>query len=177
MKVKSVIRIYLNVQQLQLMNLNPKKFNLEYHLKSLTFGSHLNQTMTMLNLSKFESDIALSIDPLSTEKPNRDWNASYSAKHNIKVFPVKFKSDLEPSKNTGSYEYSFIKKLKPLNDSPLQQGSLDFQFEFLPIVSVYHIKKTSKIKLIIGVFAISGGVFVIFEVINNFLASLFKKLI
>lgn len=144
------------------------RINLNYKLESLTFGDKLLQSEIIMRMESFHPEIREEIDPVSTDRPHK--NGNFVVKNNLHIFPVEFKSDFS-NRKINSYQYSIVKKFKAISHGSLESPDITFQLEFLPLTSVYHIKKISYRKLVISLLAVCGGVFSMMGLVNWFLSS------
>lgn len=144
------------------------RINLNYKLNSLTFGNKNSNSEIIMRMEAFHPEIKEEIDPVSTDRAHK--NGNFVVKNNLHIFPLAFKSDFS-NRNINSYQYSIVKKFKAISHGSLETPDITFQLEFLPLTSVYHIKKIPSKKLIINLLAVCGGIFSIMGLVNWFLSS------
>ena len=150
------------------------KINLNYQLKSLVFGKHKDHHKIFRYLHKYKNSVSRSeLNPAILEK--KHLNGNFVVKHNLHVFPVEFKSDFSNTK-VDSYQYSMVKKFKPISRGSLETPDITFQVEFVPLVRVWHLKQMSKKKLIINLLGVCGGVYSMVGIVNWFMSTGVKAL-
>lgn len=144
------------------------RINLNYKLESLTFGKKVDQMEIINRMERWHPEIREEIDPVTTDRAHKSGN--FVVKNNLHIFPLEFKSDFSGRK-IDSYQYSIVKKFKAISHGSMESPDITFQLEFLPLTSVYHIKKISYKKLVINLLAVCGGVFSMMGLVNWFLSS------
>jgi hypothetical protein len=176
MKVRSEIHINFrdHVAIYNVLKREKNPVNLNYKLESLTFGTLKAFNEITGDLSPYYPDIINELDPVRTDRSHL--NGNFIVKHNLHVFPVEFKSDVT-GELVDSYQYSIVKKFKAISQSSMEAPDITFQVEFLPLISLYHLKLRSMRKLIVNLLAVCGGVFSMMGLVNWFLSSGMRMLV
>ena len=156
------------------------RINLNYELKTLIFGGMKAHNQMVERMQEWHPKIEEELNPVMSDRPHR--NGNFVVKHNLHIFPVEYKSDLvHPGAQKGdiidSYEYSIVKKFKAISSNGMDSPDIVFQLEFLPITSVYHLKKMPVRKLVVNLLAVCGGVFSMMGIVNWFLGAGAKLLV
>jgi hypothetical protein len=169
MKVKGILyasfQDHLGVYE-ELTRMN-KKVNLEYKIEYLYFGSIDKNTRIMRTLHPYHEDIKSELNPFLNEQPHRD--GMFTAYLYIQVFPFQVIDDTI-KETWSSYQYSYIKNYKQVVPENREGPTINFELDFLPIISVYHIKVVPRFKTIISLLGACGGVFAVLGIINAILA-------
>jgi hypothetical protein len=115
--------------------------NLEFNIEHLTFGNTDKNKQILDTLLPYHEDIHSELNPIADDKPHR--NGLFSAYHYVQVFPFEVINELT-NENFHSHQYSFVKNYKPMDANNGESPAIFFQMDFLPMISVYHIKTIPK---------------------------------
>ena len=176
MKVNGIILIsfvdHLGVYG-EILNKGINTIDMHYKIDHLYFGPIDNNKRIESILKPYHEDIHTELNPMKNEQAHRE--GRFNAHVHMQIFPFEVIDDLH-KENLSSFQYSYIKNYKPFDANSMQNGPMiTFRLQFLPIVSVYHIKVLPKFKTIVGILGACGGIFSIFGILNAFLLSFTKQ--
>lgn len=175
MKVQGIILIsfidHLGVFR-ELVNKGVNTIDMQYKIDHLYFGSVDHNIRIKDILKPYHEDIHSELNPFKNEKAHRD--GKFMAHIHMQVFPFQVIDDVRKETHS-SYQYSYIKNYKPVDKDAQNGPMITFRLQFLPIVSVYHIKVLPKFKTIVGILGACGGIFSIFGIINALLSTFIKQ--
>lgn len=175
MKVKGLIYIgfrdHMNLYSALRTN-KKRKINLNFDLKKLIFGPPDFYYDMIKHLSPYNPNIEDELNPVKNDKPHL--NGNFVVKHDLHIFPLEFKSDIT-GKVIDSYEYTFGKRFEPVSQTKIQSNTgipaIAFNLDFLPTISVYHIKYMPRIRMVIDLLGLCGGILSLVGVANFLLST------
>ncbi len=177
MKVKGILyasfAYHLNLYN-DLVRAEGVKVNLDYQVYHLHFGSVENNQKIEQTLKPYHEEIHTELNPFLDEVPHKKGN--FLAFMYIQAFPFEVIDDVR-KQNFSSFQYSLIRNYKQLEAGATLEGpSVNFELEFLPVISVYHIKVVPRFKTLIGILGACGGLFSIFGILNSLLSGFSRRI-
>jgi hypothetical protein len=156
----------------ELVNTGVNSLDMQYNIDHLFFGSIERNQLIQRRLQPYHEDIHSELNPFKGEKPHT--NGKFMAHIHMQIFPFEVIDDIN-KENLSSFQYSYIKNYKEFVPGTQSGPLITFRLQFLPIVSVYHIKVLPKFKTVIGILGACGGIFSIFGILNSLLSVFTKK--
>jgi hypothetical protein len=175
MKVNGILLIsfvdHLGVYN-EMVQTGVNTIDMQYKIDHLYFGPIEKNQLIQRRLSPYHEDIHSELNPFKDEKPHT--NGKFMAHIHMQVFPFEVIDDIN-KETLSSYQYSYIKNYKDITEAVQTGPLITFRLQFLPIVSVYHIKVLPKFKTVVGILGACGGIFSIFGILNAVLSAFSKK--
>lgn len=100
----------------------------------------------------------------------------FVAEHFLNIYPVHLYNDNE-KEHFQFHEYTFVKKFKPMNDKEKMMPLIEFKLKFLPFMQNIVVDHKPLSRVIINIFAICGGVFAVFSLIETLIGPGLKYLV
>lgn len=175
MKVKGVIYIGFrgNVSIFQTLRQESKhKINMECKINSFAFGQPKSRNRLINVLKPYIPEISQELNPNFTDK--KQLKGDYEVRHDIRIFPLEYVHSMS-KKIIESYEFTFTKKFQKVSEKEIDGVSrfpgVVFEFEFLPMKSVYTLMYNPKNRVFIDILAVCGGILSIMNILNYLLSS------
>ena len=178
MKVKGIITVgfedHISVFN-DLANSENIKLNLDHKVFHLKFGATENNEKIEQTLKPYHEDIHTELNVFLNETEVR--KGKFNSFMYIQIFPFEVIDDTK-KENFTSFQYSLTKNYKQMETGiiSMQGPSINFELEFLPVISVYHIKVVPRFKTLISILGACGGLFAIFGILNAFLSTISEKM-
>ena len=95
-----------------------------------------------------------------------DKKGRFVAQHFLNIYPVKLWHH-RTKENFEFHKYTFVKKFKTIEEKEKQMPMLEYKLKFLPFMETVNVMANRSMgRVIINIFAICGGVFAVFSLIQ-----------
>lgn len=165
-----------------LVNRANKNINLEYQIHSLQLETKGDHHMNVHAMKKYRDRhdkdfyIKAGNQAVHSLKDGTDKKGRFVAEHFLNIYPVMLDDKVE-NETFEFHEYTFTRKFKPMNDKEKMMPLLEFKTKFLPFQNVVTVHEGKISTLVLNIFAICGGVFAIFSLIEALLGPGLKYLV
>lgn len=162
---------------------NKEKFNinLEYTINTLRlqFPDMINMktNRAFQNYIKNHDKDFLDHANAASYKKEKDVekNGKFIGEHLLNIYPVLL-SDHKLNESFEFHKYTFVKNFKSLASNEQMMPNVVFKMKFLPFIEEITVQDKGIVRTIINIFAICGGVFAIFSLLETFLTTVCKYL-
>jgi hypothetical protein len=141
--------------------------NLNYKINEFVLGERSQFSSVLEALTPYHKNALEELNPAVLDPPHN--NGNFVARHNIKIFPVEFKSDYTPNQTLTTFQFTFAKKFEQLETPGIDYDHTDnilFELEFMPLVRIYHVEVFPLWTFFWNLISTCGGMFGLMEVIS-----------